>query len=177
VCVRACACTAVPKRPSTPTPPPAQTITKPALKEEDVEKKSTAIIEEYLQINDMKVHTHTQTHTCVQCDQTDSLKMSRARKLICNLPVVPLVVPLRANRRRCSVCRRCPATSCSLCLCGSGWSRRWCAAQSSGSTWVCCCTRWSRTPPYPPSSTTKGNFTLVPPSHCFSYTQASHWRK
>ncbi|KAG7272924.1 hypothetical protein CRUP_002504 [Coryphaenoides rupestris] len=44
----------VAKRPSTPTPPPAQTITKPTLKEEDVEKKSTAIIEEYLHINDIK---------------------------------------------------------------------------------------------------------------------------
>lgn len=39
------------------TPPPAQTPTKPALTEEELNKKSTAIIEEYLHINDMKVHT------------------------------------------------------------------------------------------------------------------------
>ncbi|KAJ3582530.1 hypothetical protein NHX12_000516 [Muraenolepis orangiensis] len=42
------------KRPSTPTPPPAQTITKPTLTEEQVEKQSTAIVEEYVHINDMK---------------------------------------------------------------------------------------------------------------------------
>ncbi|XP_045929336.1 eukaryotic translation initiation factor 4 gamma 1-like isoform X3 [Micropterus dolomieu] len=36
------------------TPPPAQTPTKPALTEEELNKKSTAIIEEYLHINDMK---------------------------------------------------------------------------------------------------------------------------
>ncbi|KAM3857533.1 eukaryotic translation initiation factor 4 gamma 1-like [Diretmus argenteus] len=36
------------------TPPPPQTPTKPALTEEELEKKSTAIIEEYLHINDMK---------------------------------------------------------------------------------------------------------------------------
>ena len=53
------------KRESTPTPPPAQT--KPALSEEELDKKSTAIIEEYLHINDMKVHKHTHTlkHSCV----------------------------------------------------------------------------------------------------------------
>uniref|UniRef100_A0A8C6TF56 Eukaryotic translation initiation factor 4 gamma n=1 Tax=Neogobius melanostomus TaxID=47308 RepID=A0A8C6TF56_9GOBI len=38
------------KRESAPTPPPS----KPALTEEDVEKKSNAIIEEYLHINDLK---------------------------------------------------------------------------------------------------------------------------
>ncbi|XP_072311340.1 eukaryotic translation initiation factor 4 gamma 1-like isoform X5 [Eucyclogobius newberryi] len=36
------------------TPPPPQPPTKPALTEEELEKKSTAIIEEYLHINDMK---------------------------------------------------------------------------------------------------------------------------
>uniref|UniRef100_A0A3Q3KML8 Uncharacterized protein n=1 Tax=Monopterus albus TaxID=43700 RepID=A0A3Q3KML8_MONAL len=36
------------------TPPPPQTPTKPALTEEELDKKSTAIIEEYLHINDMK---------------------------------------------------------------------------------------------------------------------------
>ena len=54
-------------RPSTPTPPPSPTVTKPALTEEEVEKKSTAIIEEYVHINDLKVRTHTcvcvETHT------------------------------------------------------------------------------------------------------------------
>ncbi len=53
-------CLAV-KRETAPTPPPAPS--KPALTEEELEKKSTAIIEEYLHINDMKVHTHTHTHT------------------------------------------------------------------------------------------------------------------
>uniref|UniRef100_A0A8C5CN64 Eukaryotic translation initiation factor 4 gamma 1 n=2 Tax=Gadus morhua TaxID=8049 RepID=A0A8C5CN64_GADMO len=43
-----------PSRPSTPTPLPVPTVTKPALTEEEVEKKSTAIIEEYVQINDLK---------------------------------------------------------------------------------------------------------------------------
>uniref|UniRef100_A0A672JV46 Eukaryotic translation initiation factor 4 gamma 1 n=1 Tax=Sinocyclocheilus grahami TaxID=75366 RepID=A0A672JV46_SINGR len=63
------------KRETVPTPPPASS--KPELTEDELEKKSTAIIEEYLHINDMKVHTlahahtharththtHTQTHT------------------------------------------------------------------------------------------------------------------
>lgn len=42
------------KRETAATPPPPQTPTKPALTEEELEKKSTAIIEEYLHINDMK---------------------------------------------------------------------------------------------------------------------------
>ena len=42
------------KQDAAPNPPPPQTPTKPALTEEDVEKKSAAIIEEYLHINDMK---------------------------------------------------------------------------------------------------------------------------
>uniref|UniRef100_A0A3B4FUY1 Eukaryotic translation initiation factor 4 gamma 1 n=1 Tax=Pundamilia nyererei TaxID=303518 RepID=A0A3B4FUY1_9CICH len=42
------------KREKAATPPPPQTPTKPALTEEELEKKSTAIIEEYLHINDMK---------------------------------------------------------------------------------------------------------------------------
>uniref|UniRef100_A0A668A827 Eukaryotic translation initiation factor 4 gamma 1 n=1 Tax=Myripristis murdjan TaxID=586833 RepID=A0A668A827_9TELE len=42
------------KRETAPTPPPPQTPTKPALTEEELDKKSTAIIEEYLHINDMK---------------------------------------------------------------------------------------------------------------------------
>uniref|UniRef100_A0A672ZR55 Eukaryotic translation initiation factor 4 gamma 1 n=1 Tax=Sphaeramia orbicularis TaxID=375764 RepID=A0A672ZR55_9TELE len=43
------------KRETAATPPPPQTPTKPALTEEELDKKSTAIIEEYLHINDMKV--------------------------------------------------------------------------------------------------------------------------
>ncbi|XP_056138954.1 eukaryotic translation initiation factor 4 gamma 1-like isoform X2 [Lampris incognitus] len=42
------------KKETTPTPQPPQTSTKPALTEEEIEKKSNAIIEEYLHINDMK---------------------------------------------------------------------------------------------------------------------------
>ncbi|XP_029026508.1 eukaryotic translation initiation factor 4 gamma 1-like [Betta splendens] len=42
------------KRETAATPPPLQTFTKPALTEEELDKKSTAIIEEYLHINDMK---------------------------------------------------------------------------------------------------------------------------
>lgn len=42
------------KRETVATPPPPQTPTKPALTEEELDKKSTAIIEEYLHINDMK---------------------------------------------------------------------------------------------------------------------------
>ncbi|KAM9358888.1 eukaryotic translation initiation factor 4 gamma 1 [Symphorus nematophorus] len=42
------------KREAAATPPPPQTPTKPALTEEELNKKSTAIIEEYLHINDMK---------------------------------------------------------------------------------------------------------------------------
>ncbi|XP_042369855.1 eukaryotic translation initiation factor 4 gamma 1-like, partial [Plectropomus leopardus] len=42
------------KRETAATPPPPQTPTKPALTEEELTKKSTAIIEEYLHINDMK---------------------------------------------------------------------------------------------------------------------------
>lgn len=43
------------KRETAATPPPPQTPTEPTLTEEELEKKSTAIIEEYLHINDMKV--------------------------------------------------------------------------------------------------------------------------
>uniref|UniRef100_A0A3P9LAE3 Eukaryotic translation initiation factor 4 gamma 1 n=2 Tax=Oryzias latipes TaxID=8090 RepID=A0A3P9LAE3_ORYLA len=39
---------------ATPPPPPPQNTTEPALTEDELEKKSTAIIEEYLHINDMK---------------------------------------------------------------------------------------------------------------------------
>uniref|UniRef100_A0A8C7YYT4 Eukaryotic translation initiation factor 4 gamma 1 n=1 Tax=Oryzias sinensis TaxID=183150 RepID=A0A8C7YYT4_9TELE len=42
------------KRETTATPPPPQNTTEPALTEDELEKKSTAIIEEYLHINDMK---------------------------------------------------------------------------------------------------------------------------
>uniref|UniRef100_A0A672INF6 Eukaryotic translation initiation factor 4 gamma 1 n=1 Tax=Salarias fasciatus TaxID=181472 RepID=A0A672INF6_SALFA len=42
------------KRETVATPPPPPTPTKPALSEEEMDKKSTAIIEEYLHINDMK---------------------------------------------------------------------------------------------------------------------------
>ncbi|XP_060902127.1 eukaryotic translation initiation factor 4 gamma 1-like isoform X3 [Labrus mixtus] len=42
------------KREKTATPPPPQTPAKPALTEEELNKKSIAIIEEYLHINDMK---------------------------------------------------------------------------------------------------------------------------
>lgn len=42
------------KRQAAATPPPQQTPTKPALTIDETEKKSTAIIEEYLHINDMK---------------------------------------------------------------------------------------------------------------------------
>lgn len=42
------------KRESAPTPPPPSSLPKPALTEEEVEKKSNAIIEEYLHINDLK---------------------------------------------------------------------------------------------------------------------------
>ena len=45
------------KRESAPTPPPPSSLPKPALTEEEVEKKSNAIIEEYLHINDLKVQT------------------------------------------------------------------------------------------------------------------------
>lgn len=53
MCVFVCVLTV--KRETAPTPPPPQTPTKPALTEEELDKKSTAIIEEYLHINDMKV--------------------------------------------------------------------------------------------------------------------------
>lgn len=43
------------KREAAATPPPPPTPAKPALNEEELTKKSTAIIEEYLHINDMKV--------------------------------------------------------------------------------------------------------------------------
>ncbi|XP_016148261.1 eukaryotic translation initiation factor 4 gamma 1-like, partial [Sinocyclocheilus grahami] len=49
------------KRETVPTPPPASS--KPELTEDELEKKSTAIIEEYLHINDMKVHTLAHAHT------------------------------------------------------------------------------------------------------------------
>lgn len=43
------------KREAAATPPPPPTPAKPALNEEELTKKSIAIIEEYLHINDMKV--------------------------------------------------------------------------------------------------------------------------
>lgn len=59
------------KRETAPTPPPAPS--KPALSEEELEKKSTAIIEEYLHINDMKVHRFFfgQPEQCVRCIGTN----------------------------------------------------------------------------------------------------------
>uniref|UniRef100_A0A7N9B197 Eukaryotic translation initiation factor 4 gamma 1-like n=1 Tax=Mastacembelus armatus TaxID=205130 RepID=A0A7N9B197_9TELE len=42
------------RRETSATPPPTQIQTRPALTEEELDKKSTAIIEEYLHINDMK---------------------------------------------------------------------------------------------------------------------------
>ncbi|XP_034023700.1 eukaryotic translation initiation factor 4 gamma 1-like isoform X2 [Thalassophryne amazonica] len=42
------------KRETSATPPPVPAVIKPALTEEELDKKSTAIIEEYLHINDMK---------------------------------------------------------------------------------------------------------------------------
>lgn len=51
------------KRETVPTPPPASS--KPALTEEELEKKSTAIIEEYLHINDLKVHALKHSPQCV----------------------------------------------------------------------------------------------------------------
>lgn len=51
-----CVCVVVRREPvSTPPPAPSKLVLSP----EELEKKSTAIIEEYLHINDMKVHTHT----------------------------------------------------------------------------------------------------------------------
>ena len=44
--------TVKPERAATPTP----AVSKPALSEEEMEKKSNAIIEEYIHINDLKVH-------------------------------------------------------------------------------------------------------------------------
>lgn len=44
-----------------PPPPPPPAPSKPALSEEEVEKKSTAIVEEYLHINDLKVYTAAET--------------------------------------------------------------------------------------------------------------------
>lgn len=46
------------KRQAAATPPPQQTPAKPALTVAEIEKKSAAIIEEYLHINDMKVLQH-----------------------------------------------------------------------------------------------------------------------
>lgn len=51
------------KRETVPTPPPVPS--KPALTEEELEKKSIAIIEEYLHINDLTVHLNTSYHTRV----------------------------------------------------------------------------------------------------------------
>uniref|UniRef100_A0A4W4G327 Eukaryotic translation initiation factor 4 gamma, 1a n=1 Tax=Electrophorus electricus TaxID=8005 RepID=A0A4W4G327_ELEEL len=54
-CVLTCSCSvlgSVAKRETAPTPPP--TPVKPALSEEELDKKSVAIIEEYLHINDLK---------------------------------------------------------------------------------------------------------------------------
>lgn len=47
------------KRETAPVPVPTPAPSKPALSEEELEKKSTAIIEEYLHINDLKVYITT----------------------------------------------------------------------------------------------------------------------
>src|SRR4029434_7483033 len=67
VCLCVCVCVSVStpvKRDAPPSPSPAPD--KPALTEEELEKKSNAIIEEYLHINDLKEHTHTHTHTLIE---------------------------------------------------------------------------------------------------------------
>uniref|UniRef100_A0A673NLZ8 W2 domain-containing protein n=1 Tax=Sinocyclocheilus rhinocerous TaxID=307959 RepID=A0A673NLZ8_9TELE len=74
------------KRETVPTPPPASS--KPALTEDELDKKSTAIIEEYLHINDMKVHTLTHSHTH---SLTHSLKprSHRQRLFLITLALMP----------------------------------------------------------------------------------------
>lgn len=51
-------CSLIVERESVPAPPG---LSKPAMTEEEVEKKSTAIIEEFLHINDVKVHVENQS--------------------------------------------------------------------------------------------------------------------
>lgn len=72
------------KRESTVTPPPPQAPSKPSLSEDEVSKKSTAIIEEYIHIYDTKV------------DVRSAFLFSAA---------ADVKRPLCPNRRLCSACR------------------------------------------------------------------------
>lgn len=78
------------KREPTVTPPPPQAPSKPSLNEDEVSKKSIAIIEEYIHIYDTKVDM-------VAHDQS-------ARLLVCHA-TADVQRPPCPNRRLCSACR------------------------------------------------------------------------
>lgn len=78
------------KREATVTPPPPPPPAKPSLSEEEMNKKSTAIIEEYIHIYDIKVAP------------SQAVRFSVPRG--CGCVLTPPTPPC-ANRRLCSACR------------------------------------------------------------------------
>lgn len=78
------------KREPTVTPPPPQAPSKPSLNEDEVSKKSTAIIEEYIHIYDTKVDiaVHGESARLPVCGATADFQRPRC-----------------PNRRLCSACR------------------------------------------------------------------------
>lgn len=78
------------KRETPITPPPPPTPSKPSLTEDEMNKKSTAIIEEYIHIYDIKVDVGTLTTSA-------RLRLFTAAALF--------KPALCANRRLCSACR------------------------------------------------------------------------
>lgn len=173
------------KRETTATPPPPQSP-KPALSEEELSKKSTAIIEEYLHINDMKVPVcmHLEKKgvikyvflvmcmiykiksSSISCKLNASLSSNNElslpalgkRSVVTVISYNKLYVLLFPNRRLCSVCRSWTALSCSLCSYELDWSRHWSAAPLPGSTWASCCISSSRPAPCQHPSIIKGQY-------------------
>lgn len=128
-------------------PEPVQTPSRPARSEEEVERKSKSIIDEFLHINDYKVLS------CMCLQQRllgDVNHLQRQRSLPSTL--ARLFVTSALCARGSSPCRRPSsawrswnwALSCT-CLCVSEWSRLWSAVRSRGNTWASspssCCDR------------------------------------
>lgn len=115
---------------------------KAVLSEEELEKKSKAIIEEYLHLNDMKVGSWRElSDGRVGCGSHADCFPSYT---------------LCPCRKQCSVCRSWPHPPCSLSLSGMASSPHWSAVPLLVNVWDSCCTSCSVPGTSPLLSTTKG---------------------
>lgn len=116
---------------------------KAVLSEEEMEKKSKAIIEEYLHLNDMKVGSGRELSGGRGVGGGSHANCSPSSTLC-------------PRRRQCSVCRSWPHPPCSLSLSGMASSPHWSAAPLLVNIWGGCCTSCSVPGTSPLLSTTKG---------------------